>query len=63
MSKLEKESINLNQIQKEILKGTILGEVSLERKKKSTLNTRLSFEQSFPTFCKIYNLTGSGPKV
>ena len=32
MSKLERESIYLNKIQKEILIGTILGDASLERK-------------------------------
>jgi hypothetical protein len=63
LSKLERESIYLNQIQKEILIGTILGEASLERNKKSTHNTSLRFDQTFPTLCKIYNLTGSGPKV
>ena len=50
MSKLERESIYLNQIQKEILIGTILGDASLSlERKKSTHNTRLRFDQTFPT--------------
>ncbi len=70
LSKLERESISLNKIQKEILIGTILGDASLERPN-STHNTRLRFDQTFPThapylmylYSKIYNLTGSGPKI
>jgi hypothetical protein len=48
LSKFERESISLSQIQKEILIGTILGDCSLERPKPSH-NTRLRFDQTFPT--------------
>jgi hypothetical protein len=68
--KFERESISLNQIQKEILISTILGDGSLERPKPFH-NTRLRFDQTFPThatylmylYNNFYNLTGSGPKV
>lgn len=70
LSKIERESTSLDQIQKEILIGTILGDASLERNKPSH-NTRLRFDQTFPMhasylmflYSHFYNLTGSGPKV
>ena len=66
----DKLAVSLTQVQKDILVGTILGDASLERNK-PTHNTRVRFEQTFPThafylttlYIHLLNLTGSHPIV
>lgn len=66
----EKLAVTTTQVQKDILVGTILGDASLERIK-PTHNTRVRFEQTFPThafylttlYVALMNLTGKYPTV
>ena len=65
-----KSKIILNNIQKDIIIGTILGDSSLERYERS-INSRLRIDRTFPhhaeytmhLFSHLINLCGKGPKV
>ena len=67
---LAKYKIILNNIQKDIIIGTILGDSSLERYERS-INSRLRIDRTFPhhaeytmhLFSHLINLCGKGPKV
>jgi hypothetical protein len=62
--------VQLTNIQKEILVGTLLGDASIERNKPNH-NARLRFDQTFPNhasylmniFSYFYNLAGKGPSI
>jgi hypothetical protein len=65
-----KSKVNLNDIQKDILIGTILGDSSIEKRGRFQ-NARLRFDQTFPDhatylmyiYSQFTNLAGKGPKV
>ena len=62
--------VELTDVQKDILVGTLLGDASLELYGRS-INARLRFDQTFPNhasylmnlYSNFYNLAGAGPKV
>ena len=66
----QKSLIKLTSLQTDVLVGILLGDASLERRK-STHNTRLRFDQTFPGHASYlmmlygiyYNLTLSGPTL
>jgi hypothetical protein len=65
-----KQAMQLNEEQKDILVGTLLGDAYLERAKQQ-FNARLQFDQTFPAhaeyltmlYVKFINLAKAGPRV
>ena len=66
----DKFNVNLNEIQKDIIVGTLLGDASIE-KGKPNHNSRIRFDQTFPMhasyitslYTAFLNLTGKHPVV
>ena len=66
----DKFNVNLNEIQKDIIAGTLLGDASIE-KGKPNHNSRIRFDQTFPMhasyitslYTAFLNLTGKHPVV